>query len=350
MTDANLTTIAALRAGFDSEQPMGPNLRHGGPGLAAYRALRDARSLARDRERRQESQDKEAGGDIRIGLVPEWDEVRKQAIAILAERSKDIEVIVWLTEAETRIGGHDGLAACLNLITDLVREFGANLHPEPEEPDDDRFAALAGLNGVGREGALIQPLRLLSLVPNGGYGQFTLWDVESGQESGVVIEEMREAGPAALRAHHGAVLAALAAARDCDAALSALVGADAPPFNQIIEILDNTERTIRRLGQLEPTAPGAAEEAADGPGESSGAAETAPAAPGRITSREQAFEQLLRIAEYFRKAEPHSPLADSLETLVRRGRLDFLALIEELIPDEATRQAVMKTAGIQSSQ
>lgn len=348
MIDSNLAAIAALRAGFDPERPTGPNVRDGGPGLAAYRALRDARSLARDRERRQETQ--ESDGDLKIGLVPEWEDVRDRAIALLSEFSKDVEAVVWLTEAETRIDGYDGLAVCMELIAGLVRDFGAALHPEPEEPDDDRFAALAGLNGVGREGALIQPLRLLSLVPNCGYGQFTLWDVESGQGAGAVVEEMREAGSAALRAHHASVLGALRAARDCDAALTELAGADAPPFNQIVEILDNAERTMRRLGQLEPAAPDAARDVAEEAGESGGAAEASVAASGRIVSREQAFEQLLKIAEYFRNAEPHSPIADSLETLVRRGRLDFLALIEELIPDEAARQAVMKTAGIQLSQ
>lgn len=347
MINSSLATTAALRAGIEPERPMGPNLRHGGPGLAAYRALRDARSLARDRERRQETQ--ESDGDLRIGLVPEWEDVRSRAMAITGEFSKDVEVIVWLTEAETRINGHEGLAGCLNLITDLVRDHGGALHPEPEEPDDDRFAALAGLNGVGREGALIQPLRLLSLVPNGGYGQHTLWDVESGQGGETVAEEMREAGPTALKAHHAAVLSALAAARACDAALTGIAGADSPPFNQIIEILDNTERTIRRLGHL-GTGTDAAPDAAEEPGESAAPAEAGAAPAGRITSREQAFEQMLKIAAYFRNAEPHSPIADSLETLVRRGRLDFLALIEELIPDESARQAVMKTAGIQISQ
>lgn len=332
-----------LRAPIDSAAPVGEDLRGGGSGLANYRSLRDARSQARDHERQMEAA--EAGADIRIMLCPEWENVRKLAVSILSEHGKDVEVLVWLTEAETRIEGYAGLAASARLIADLVRIFGTALQPEPEEPGDDRFAALAGLNGVGREGTLIQPLRLLPLVPGAGYGQCTLWDVESGTGADAVRTAMQEAGQTAMRSYHADIIDAISAIHDCDAVLNEVAGAGAPPFTQIINVLDSSERTIRRLAGLE-----VAEPVAEAPPEAETLGSSPVAAPrsAQISSREEAFELLLRIAAYFRHAEPHSPIAHSLETLVRRGRLDFLALIEELIPDESMRQSVMKTAGIQA--
>ena len=40
-----------------------------------------------------------------------------------------------------------------------------------------------------------------------------------------------------------------------------------------------------------------------------------------IRTREDAFRTLLKVAEFFRKTEPHSPISYTLEELVRRGRL-----------------------------
>ena len=42
---------------------------------------------------------------------------------------------------------------------------------------------------------------------------------------------------------------------------------------------------------------------------------------------------LQEIAEYFRRTEPHSPLAYALEQAVRWGRTPLPKLLEELIPD-----------------
>jgi type VI secretion system protein ImpA len=334
-----------MRRAISQEAPTGIDSRTIEGGQNSYRALRDARSLARREERRREVADP---GQQSLDLGPEWTVVRDLARKILCEESKDTEVLVWLTEAETRIDGHAGLARSLGLIADLVRDYGAALHPMPESAEDDPFAAIAGLNGVGREGALIQPLRLLSLVPTASYGHLTLWDVESGGAADKVQQAISEAGEVAMRTHHSLVLAALAATRDCDKVLSDFAGPKAPPFTQIIDVLDDTERTIRRLARLDIDLMVTADVAKDV--ETVALPDAKAAAPHQISSREQAFADLLRIAAYFRKAEPHSPISHSIETLVRRGQMDFLALLEELIPDDSTRRAVMTTAGIRDAQ
>jgi type VI secretion system protein ImpA len=333
-----------MRKAISPEAPTGIDSRTLAGGQTSYRALRDARSLARRDERQREIAD---AAQQSLELSPAWLTVRDLARKILSEESKDTEVLVWLTEAETRIDGHAGLARSVGLIADLVRDYGAALHPLPDADDADQFAAIAGLNGVGREGTLIQPLRLLPLVPSASYGHLTLWDVESERAADKVEQAMIEAGEAAMRAHHADVLAAVSAVRDCDEVLSGFAGSRAPPFAQIIDVLDDTERTIRRLARLD-VRPAVVDHAArqdDAPGPPT--AEVAK--PTQISSREQAFAELLRIASYFRNAEPHSPISFSIETLVRRGRMDFLSLLQELIPDDSTREAVMKTAGIRDA-
>lgn len=324
---------------------VGPDPREDPGAQALYRAMRGARSQARATERAQET----LGEDERasLGRLPEWEEVRGKGLAILREHARDVEVAVWLLEAETRAGGHHGLARAAAALAAMVEAHGLALHPQPEEADDDTFAALAGLNGVGREGTLVQPLRLLSLVPGRDYGTMTLWDVESGGRAAAVAGAMAEAGPAAMRAHLASVEAARGAFAALDATLSALRGAAAPPFARVLDLLDDTIRAIRRLAPIGDESPDAGEaETTTAPAGEPMPAGAAPRAPGRIETREDAFRQLTEVAAYFRRTEPHSPLSHALETLVRRGRMDFLTLLAELIPDESTRQQVMTTAGI----
>ena len=325
---------------FPPGDDVGPDPRTDPNAQALYRDMRGARSQARATERTQETLDEE--GRLSAGRLPEWDEVRRAGLAILTGHARDVEVAVWLTEAEVRGGGHEGLARAAAAMAAMVRAHGTALHPQPEEADDDTFGALAGLNGVGRDGTLIQPLRLLPLVPGRDYGTTTLWDVASGGRVAAVQSAMAEAGPAAMRAHLDRVQAARDAFADLDAALTELRGGDAPPFASILDILDDTARTIRRLASVED-AP--VEEAAEDVPAEPGAAPAAPR-PGRIESREDAFRALTEVAGYFRRTEPHSPMSHTLETLVRRGRMDFMTLLAELIPDESTRQQVMTTAGI----
>lgn len=320
--------------------PTGPDPRTTEPVVSIYRQLRDSRNEARQDERQQEAS--ENAGKA-ISLSPAWQNVREMATRLLADHAKDVEALVWLTEAETRLDGHAGLARSLRLIRQLIQNFGTALHPQPEEPDDDTFAALAGLNGVGREGTLIQPLRLVPLVPGSGWGENSLWMTMDATTSPGVASAMAAAGPAAM----GRIFADIRAAQEelalLDQVLTDELGGAAPPTAQIRAILDDTERTVRRLAELtEPqaAAPESQHEPAASPAQAT--------ATGPITSREEAFDQLLRISAYFRKAEPHSPIGFALETLVRRGRMDFLTLLQELIPDDSARASVMTNAGIRN--
>jgi type VI secretion system protein ImpA len=63
-------------------------------------------------------------------------------------------------------------------------------------------------------------------------------------------------------------------------------------------------------------------------------------------TRETALRELDRIAEYFRRTEPHSPLAYTLDEAVRRGRMSLSELLAEVLPDAAVRNAMLVRLGI----
>src|SRR5262245_60195763 len=69
-------------------------------------------------------------------------------------------------------------------------------------------------------------------------------------------------------------------------------------------------------------------------------------AGGDLGSREEAFATLLRVAEFFRRSEPHSPVSYTLEELVRRGRMSLPDLLSELINDPTQRRNYYVVAGM----
>jgi type VI secretion system protein ImpA len=67
---------------------------------------------------------------------------------------------------------------------------------------------------------------------------------------------------------------------------------------------------------------------------------------GNVRGREEALRVLAQVAQYFRIHEPHSPISNSLEEIVRRARLPFAELLAELLPDQSAWRSALTSAGI----
>jgi len=95
-------------------------------------------------------------------------------------------------------------------------------------------------------------------------------------------------------------------------------------------------------------APAPAEEAAAAAAEAKPAAAPAPAPRGPIASRADALRALAEAAEYFRKHEPHSPIAALVTRAVRWGSMPFEQVLREVVQDDAALNRVWNTLGITS--
>ncbi|MCE7629256.1 hypothetical protein LZT04_15505, partial [Vibrio fluvialis] len=70
-----------------------------------------------------------------------------------------------------------------------------------------------------------------------------------------------------------------------------------------------------------------------------------------LASREQAFAELQRIADYFLATEPHSPIYLLLKRAIRWGGMSLPELLEELVGDNnAVQQRIEQLAGLESAQ
>lgn len=366
--------IQPLLEPIAGDAPCGVDLRLWAGGDADYFQIKDLRAAARAIERRADADDEAQSS------LGEWPRIRALATTLLESRTKDMEIAVWLTEALVRLDGFAGLAAGFGLISGLVERYWEQLFPLPDEEGMAlRLAPLAGLNGIGAEGTLIQPIRKVPLSPPDGNGApVAFWHYELAQRAIRVpdarqrpgrtpppdLDELARRVTAASPEHKAALVADIRACRAAFAALDAqlarLCGAEAPPSSTIAHILEEVEDAVLFLtGHRDqpppvPTAAAAGGENAPAPAgavpaQPSANGDTLPSA-GAIASREDAFRLLEEIGRYFRRTEPHSPLSYSIEDLIRRGRMPLPELLAELLQDQNARHTLLTAAGIRPPQ
>ena len=138
-------------------------------------------------------------------------------------------------------------------------------------------------------------------------------------------------------------------------AFDAKCGADAPPSSAIVALLTAVLDAVKDVARdkLAITQQVAAEDekpTADG----KTTKEDGDATPGEklpvIRNREDALNAVLKLADYFRRIEPHSMVPATLEQAVRWGRMPLTDLLTELIGDDDTRKALFKQVGIRGAE
>ncbi|WEX08236.1 type VI secretion system protein TssA [Chelativorans sp. AA-79] len=335
---------------IDGDRPCGDDIRTNPSHRELYYRIKDARNTARGVERNA------APGDP-LSLAQEWREVNSLGTRILTSISKDIEILAWIAEAQIRLNGYSGLRDAFSASTALFDKYWDEIHSVSCDSVEEKIAPLAGLNGINGEGTLVPAIRLASLVPGTGFARHALWDYQLAQRAGE--EERRErlqaavkdAGSAAMASHLADVTKCVEAFDALAAVLDACCGEHAPPSANTRNTLLESAAAIRILAGLSdevPQTPGHP----DGGNHIAAGGQVAATAFGgvrvaTVESREDAFETLLAVAHYFRRTEPHSPISMSIETLVRRGRMDFSELLADLLPDPQARKAILTAAGIQ---
>jgi type VI secretion system protein ImpA len=131
-------------------------------------------------------------------------------------------------------------------------------------------------------------------------------------------------------------------------ALYEKAGRDAPPTSNIRDLLRKILDAVTSFSKDLIAREQPALEAAQSEGGTAAGGGGSPiiVAQGAISGREDALRTLSQVAEYFRKTEPHSPIAQSLDDLVRRARLPFAELLQELLGDDTQWRTALSNAGI----
>ena len=330
--------LEPLIAALSPEQPCGADLSFS-PDIDAIRDMR-----------REDDPTLAQGEWVTPLKTADWPAVARACELVLRTTSKDLAVAGWLTDAWARLRGFAGLADGLELTAALVERYWPTLHPLADGDDQEqRIGCLAWL------AASVKSLSGQIALIEGAEQRFNLSEVESARqrragpepdEVDTLVTERTEApltleavlravaagGRAGFEARRDAIAAAQAALLRLQAAVETRLPADGPSFVAARAALEQVAQAWSRLGRDA----GVADTAPAGPGAEPDTAAAVPAAmvvAGPIRSRAQALQQLRLVADYFRQAEPHSPVAYLADKAARWGEMPLHEWLRAVVKD-----------------
>jgi type VI secretion system protein ImpA len=365
--------LAALLAPLAEGDGAGVDMRTDFTPKAPYQLLRGARGEARAFERLLDGGDPNADP---VTIAGHWRDVKKIASNIIETKSKDFEVAAWLTEALVRQDGLAGVEAGGMLIKGIAETFWDKAFPSLEEPEglEDRASPVGGLAGEGADGTLMQPLRRTPLFKRGDGSMCDLFLYKRAEEVAAIVDAERKAkrlkegvpelevlqregraDAAGLRAVGLAAMAARDAWVAMDEALTDPFKGNAPSTRNVTLLLDDLIAVaVKIVGPLQTAVEATEDAAAAGDGDAGGGGMVdggVPMAgggsgPRPLRTREDAIKQIEEIAAWFKKTEPHSPVAYTLEDTARRARMPLDELLAEVLTEGDARKAMLVRLGI----
>jgi type VI secretion system protein ImpA len=293
----------------------------------------------------------------------DWTGVIKIATEALATRTKDLKAAVFLVEAVVKQHGIPGARDGLRLVRELQERFWESLHPEIDDGDlDGRIAPLEWLDG--RLSASLKEIAV-ALTRDGRAYSLLQWDEaraierlkpeareEALADGKVTVEQLNKAVAATPRIFYEVLIADLDATSEELKSLGRTIdekfGREAPGLLEIRKALeecrDVVQPILKRKRELEPAATPAEQPSSEPllPTEHTTVAD----GPIDPVSRADALHRLTAIATFFRRSEPHSPVAYLVERAIHWGRLPLDQWLREVIHDDGVLAHVRETLGL----
>jgi type VI secretion system protein ImpA len=306
----------------------------------------------------------------------DWSFVVSRSASLLSETTKDLRLAVWLTEGLAMEQGLNGLTQGYRVLTGLCQHCWEGLHPLAEE-DDNGYR-------IGYIGWLVtRSTDLLRNVPvvDSAAGRYTAleWEIatnlvqaikrdpENASELSrgkVMTEQFEVSRRATPPVFFSRLLVELSGFESAMFALEAELDRrapnDAPSFRPIKDALESlqmlAERFARESGVSTPQK--AAAEV-----DSQGVAKPVAAPPvvplrqepsfmegvpmkGPLQTRAQALAQLREVAEFFRRTEPHSPVAHLADKAAAWGEMSLTDWLRTVVKDDASFARIEEQLGV----
>jgi len=315
-----------------------------------------------------------------------WPRIAEQCVELLEHRSKDLQLVAWLTEAWMRTGQLAGLSTGLELLHGLVSRYWDELHPLVNDGDlDARLSAFEWMNE-----ALPLTLRLhivLAELPDRRPAAVTLADWDRMTATELSARERKDTPPAAADgdgasapvsrsvviaySHGHGQERARSLAAEAQRSLHALDGLDAilrerlgdgqsPSMAQLNKALVHLQRVVQQLMACDPE-PKWEPDVMNPSSDNSGVQSESPPPPDLTTvvptrrhgsgsvwaSREEAYQTLEELADYLGRIEPHSPTPYLIRRAVNWGRMPLPELMAEIVREEGDLNRLVSLLGLQ---
>ncbi len=363
--------VEALLQPIAGESPTGEELSIAEPdGL--FMKTKDAWDEARKLVK--EEQDRERNGGIdsqgqtwRVIPPPDWEKVIDLGTEILTSRSKDFRVAAWLTEALLRRHHAAGLRDGLKICNGLCQNFWDQIRPSPNE-EDGHSVTVGAFSALVSEATFSAILAIpVAIGQKPGEREFKSYSAldhqrardmaelvsseerESRMEMGhVTTSEFDSVVAVTDREYHDNLIADLNESIGLLSEVGSFLGQNcqpdsygddpAPGITPFREELESVVRLVRELR---------GEDAAEESSESEqGVSVVGGGVQGSVMTREAAFQAIERIAQFFERTEPHTPVHFSLRQAIRWGRMPLPELLAELIEDGHSMERLRKVVGL----
>jgi type VI secretion system protein ImpA len=297
-----------------------------------------------------------------------WTLVIELCTSLLKSKSKDLRLAVWLTEANAKVYQFAGLAEGYQLIADLFDNFWEGMYPLPDEADQEQ--RIGNLHWV-----LHRSIQLVKemLITEGQSTTYSIIDYETAAAANV-----KKNAPEDDRSEEGLKLNDFDIARrksskefykkiftdikSCKTALdhlehsvNARLGNEGPGFSATKDAVESALQLIVRFAQelginldkadhIEQATLGTQNDFDTFAGHTNNAGFS-----GSIQTRSQALAQLRAIAAYFRRTEPHSPVAYLAEKAANWGEMPLHGWLSNVIKDPTALSHVEELLGLESN-
>jgi type VI secretion system protein ImpA len=320
-----MLNLEELLAPISDDQPCGEDLAFS-PEVDAVNRARQADDPSIDQ-----------GAWVTTLKEADWKFVAKQCATLVAQRSKDLQLAVWLVEASAKTHGMRGLADSLFVLAELCDRFWGGLYPMLEDGVEQRIGNLSWI-------AARAPLLMLEMAVTED-GAFSMQRVAGANAAGA--EESAALDTARRRSSRAFGAALVSDCELCEAALARLEAVidarlqdDGPGLTAAKAALQTVLHFVRPLAG-EPVVAAA-------PGVAVAAAPVGMAAEGPMQSRAQALAQLRAVADFFRRTEPHSPVAYLADKAAHWGEQPLHVWLRAVVKDDAAFAQFEDLLGLQS--
>jgi type VI secretion system protein ImpA len=276
----------------------------------------------------------------------DWKFVAKQCAMLIEKRSKDLQLAVWLVEASAKTAGLRGLGDSLLLAAMLCERHWDGLYPLLDDGGiEQRIGNLAWL------AARIAPL-LREIALTEGAGGYALRDFDAARmQGGDALAKLEAARQRSSPAFHANLMVecehcAGAIAR-LEKSVDAVLGADGPSFSSARSGLESVVLFIKpALKETGAAAAPSVAQVADDP--VAAPAVGGAAAGGPPQTRAQALAQLRGVAAFFRRTEPHSPVAYLAEKAAHWGEQPLHVWLRAVVKDDASFAHIEEMLGVET--
>jgi len=327
--------LSGLLKPISADSATGESLRYEG----TYDEIRDAR--------KEDDSDLTRGVWVSPLKRADWTKVESICIKALENRSKDLQIGVWLVEAWVHRYGFAGLHAGLQMLAALCNAFWDDIYPQLDGDDlEYRLAPFIWLNEK-----LPVEVKLVPLTsPDSDDARVYCWadweganrspesDTSSQDNSQAAFQQSVMLTPAGFySALYSSVSGCVETCAELRSILEKHCGAEAPTLGHISRSIAQIRDYLS--GVLEqrhiPQAASAAEQAAEAQTNSALNAGVATGGSGNnsgpIRSRSEAYQRLAEAADFLARTEPHSPAPYLIRRAIKWGSMQLTDLLPELV-------------------